>query len=110
MKRKRPLNAIDVHCHGTYAWDLGDRIKSLGKVSREQAAELVRIPDELRDQEYMWINKGWIVEGRPYSVGHGEEAIVVGDGEVPPYSTPLNVGDKLVYLADGNYYRIEVVS
>ena len=113
-------NPIDVRCHGTYVWDLGhERVKSLGKITKEHAAELLHIPADLREHEYMWLNKGWLVVGRPLFVidrnakwerGQDAPMIQVGDGDPFTGERSLVAGDRLVYLADGTYYLIEVVS
>lgn len=119
MKYRHAMHPNDVRCHGTYAWDLGDRVTSLGKISREEAANLLGVPEELRGHEYMWLNKGWLVEGRSFLVGDRNAkwergmtppTIQIGTGE--PFdcmASSLKQGDRIVYLADGNYYRLEVV-
>ena len=98
---------MDVRCHGTYAWGLGDRVKTLGKIGKQEAAARLRIPSELRDEQYMWLNKGWIVEERAYRI----RDTWIGDGERCDYvGNDVRVGEHIVFLADGNYYRLEVVS
>lgn len=102
----RPPNYVDVKVHGAYVWDSpgwrtlpnpfdqpDDETGMLHhSLTPRQAAELVRLPDIMREysseadsnnrfgygpsavpdgyRTYLWINKGFIVLNAPYVVGH----------------------------------------
>lgn len=114
MRRRLPPSTNDVHVHGTYIHDLGyGRIRFVEDLTRDQAAELVNMHHELRQQEYMWLNKGWIVERLGYRIGPtvSDETFVGGPegAEVTGYNPKLVPGDMIVYLHDGQYRRYEYV-
>lgn len=84
--------------HGTYPQDYGP-YKLLKELSHDEAAELVQATDKAKAEEYMWLNKGFILLGHlGVRIPHDQRREKI----VP--------GVQAVYLHDGKYRLIEFMS
>jgi hypothetical protein len=92
--------------HGTYPFDMHDKWNSLGRISHEEAAKLVNAPEEVRQQQYMWLNKGFIVLGLPQDEGR---TVIIEDMYFNVEHQRIKKGMQAVYLHDGNYTLLERV-
>lgn len=120
-RRIDDLRMFGMRCHGTYPFDdyaPGYRCRwehvrydrySAVELDHDEAARLVNAPDVVRDKDYMWINKGFIVIGKPLP---GAGAMQLACMELlggSPRVNGIKPGDEAVYLHDGSYYLIRRV-
>ncbi len=95
--------------HGTYPFDTENWEMVRRELSKEEAAKLVGIPDE-EVEDYMWINKGYLLINTNIAPGSSMEAAFVEqlsrDGA---HLIGVPVGTEAVYLGDGVYYLIRKV-
>lgn len=99
----RRIHPADVRCHGSYIQD-NPHWRLRRAIPKKVAAELVRIPPELHEEDYMWDNKGYIVVDRTYQILD----VIVGGGEISD-DLNLKVGDRAVDICDGIYRLFEYV-
>lgn len=115
-----------VKIHGTYPhdafgkWRTVEQYLSLARVAKlvgvevtEEEIEKHDNGDGWSDSVYLWLNKGFVLIGKPKVNGVGEEGYLgVACMEMlgsSPAVKDIEVGDQAVYLHDGSYSLIERV-
>lgn len=104
---KRFMTSSDTPIHGTYINDY-KRWKHVRKIGHQEAYAKCKdlVPPEIKAEQYLWHNKGFIVldliemtlqymKAKPTEYGYYD------------YLQHLQAGMYAVYLADGNYYLYE---
>jgi hypothetical protein len=100
---------LDVKIHGTYPFDdLGADHEPCWKpvrpLSLEEAAELTKLELTTQEDEYLWLNKGYIVLDQEPTLTAATASLVENFAR---FSERIPAGARAVYLHDGNYQLIE---
>lgn len=109
------------HIHGTYPFDQHGAWRTIRKLRVDEVVELIGIkPEERKNEpcycegtgkndEYFWLNKGFIVLGFEAPLAGDELSCAMIELFDTPRVKGIKPGMQAVYLHDGKYSLIECI-